>query len=206
MSVDTSNDTKEVRHIASEAARLQLEIRAGAKKPVIVGMPIVFGVRSLELFPGFREVIHKEAMEYSLKHQPDVRAFVDHDPGKVLGRTKSGTLRLNLTDRGLGVEIDPPDTTDAANVMESIRRGDVDGMSFSLRVPPGGDKWHFDEESGTDERHVYEMIVSEVSVVSMPAYVETSVAVRSLEQFRSERQPRRSVNVANNRLRLAKLL
>src|SRR5262245_49132286 len=108
--------------------------------PLLRGMAIVFNERSQDL-GGFVEVIKPEAMKRTFAEGIDLRAFFDHDPAKVLGRLSAGTLRAEATPQGLNVEIDPPSVTDPPNLLESIQRGDLGGMSFSFRLMPNGDEW-----------------------------------------------------------------
>ena len=114
----------------------------------------------------------------------DLRALVDHDTAKPLGRLKAGTLRVETDAHGLRVEIDPPNTTYGHDIMESIRRGDVTGMSFAFRTMPDGERW--DESVTPPLRTVTDMQVREVSVVTFPAYPQTEVAMRSLEALRAQ--------------------
>lgn len=159
----------------------------------IRGMAIVFNTRSVNL-GGFVEIIAPEAVDRTLRDAGDVRALVDHDTGKVLGRTKSGTLELKKDRNGLKVVIDPPNTSYARDIMESVSRGDVSGMSFRFRIMPDGQEWDVDEDTGVYVRTVTDMTFDEVSVVSFPAYSDThvDVAKRSLLAFQAER-PRRSL-------------
>lgn len=144
----------------------------------IRGMAIVFNSRSVNL-GGFTEIIKPEAVDRTISEGLDVRALVDHDTSKILGRTRAGTLQLRKTRNGLEVLIDPPNTTAARDIMESMERGDVTGMSFGFRVLT--DDWRM--EDGEPLREVTDMRVSEVSIVTFPAYPETSVALRSLQAF-----------------------
>lgn len=103
----------------------------------------------------------------------DILALVDHDAGKVLGRTKSGTLRLSEDIRGVSFEIDLPDTTAARDALALIERGDAGGMSFGFNVPKGGDEWR-----GT-HRTLRTIHLHEISVItSHPAYQATTVEAR----------------------------
>jgi HK97 family phage prohead protease len=156
--------------------------------PLLRGMAIVFNERSQDL-GGFVEIIKPEAIQRTLDEGIDLRAFFDHDSSKVLGRQSAGTLRTEATSQGLTVEIDPPSVTDPPNLMESIQRGDISGMSFSFRTMPNGDDWK--REGDRIVRYVTDMRVYEVSVVSMPAYEQTDVevAMRACWEFQ-QKSPR----------------
>jgi Escherichia/Staphylococcus phage prohead protease len=142
--------------------------------PMIHGTAIVFNQRSQDL-GGFVEVIRPEAFTRTLDEGIDLRAFFDHDPAKVLGRQSAGTLKVIPDARGVQVEIDPPNPTEPPNLLQSIGRGDITGMSFSFRTLPEGEDWK--REDGRIVRYVTDMRVYEVSVVSMPAYSQTDVEV-----------------------------
>jgi HK97 family phage prohead protease len=144
------------------------------------GYAIVFNKLSLDL-GGFRERILPDAVDRTLREALDVRALVDHDSSKIIGRTRAGTLRLKADGHGLRVDIDPPNTTVARDILESVDRGDVTGMSFSFRTLD--DEWHL--EDGEPIREVLDMRVHEVSIVSFPAYPDTDVQVaqRALQAF-----------------------
>jgi HK97 family phage prohead protease len=146
----------------------------------IRGYAIVFESLSEDL-GGFRERILPSAVDRTLREALDVRALVDHDSAKVIGRTRAGTLTLRKDRNGLKVEIDPPNTTAARDIVESVQRGDVSGMSFAFRTLE--DDWHM--EDGMPIRDVIDMKIREISIVSFPAYGATSVDVakRSLDDF-----------------------
>jgi uncharacterized protein len=144
----------------------------------IRGHAIVFNSLSVDL-GGFREIIAPEAVDRTLTEALDVRALVDHDSGKVIGRTRAGTLSLRKDTRGLRIEVEPdPEISYAKDIMRAVARGDISGMSFGFRVI--GDEWEYDED--TPVRTVTDMVISEVSIVSFPAYPSTNVevALRSL--------------------------
>jgi HK97 family phage prohead protease len=161
------------------SGEIRVDVNNGKK---LTGYAIVFNQQSVDL-GGFREIILPEAVDRTLSEALDVRALVDHDTGKIIGRTRAGTLTLRKDRKGLRAEIDPADTTAGRDILESVRRGDVSGMSFAFRTLT--DDWHLEE--GQPIREVQDMIVREVSIVTFPAYEQTSidVAQRSLQAFQS---------------------
>jgi HK97 family phage prohead protease len=155
-----------------------VEVRIDGDEPQkIKGYAAVFDRWSEDL-GGFREIIRKGAFSKTVS-KADVRALFNHDPNYVLGRTKSGTLALTEDDKGLAIEISPPDAQWARDLMVSISRGDISQMSFGFRVPKNGDKWT--EENGKTMRELLEVELFDVSPVTFPAYPQTSVGVRSAE-------------------------
>jgi len=91
----------------------------------------------------FNEVIMPGAFRSSLDGR-DILALVDHDPTKILARTKSGTLRLSEDSKGLAFELSVPDTQPGRDVLALAERGDLGGMSFGFTVDDGGEQWHGD--------------------------------------------------------------
>lgn len=166
------------------------------------GHAIVFHRRSVDL-GGFYEIIAPSAVDRTLREALDVRALVDHDTAKVMGRTKSGTLALKKDRKGLHIDVDPPNTSYSRDLIEVVDRGDVSGMSFRFRVMPDGSDWDLDED-GRLVRTVTDMIFDEVSFVTFPAYEETDVTVakRSLEAFQASLGNRR-VDQLRRKLRQA---
>ena len=163
----------------------ELRVEARGLAPVIRGYAIVYN-RLSEVLGMFREQIAPEAMTRTLTEAVDLRALVDHDAKAVLGRLSAGTLRVATDAHGLRVEIDPPNTTAGHDIVESIRRGDVSGMSFAFRTLQ--DAW--DETTTPPIRTVTDMLVREVSVVTFPAYPATEVALRSLAAARADQAQR----------------
>jgi hypothetical protein len=170
-----------------------LEVRAEGK--TIGGYAAVFN-STTDIGGMFREKIAPGAFKPSLNG--DVRALWNHDTNYVLGRTKAGTLRLSEDERGLAVEIDLPDTQAARDLRENMRLGNVDGMSFGFRVT----KQEWDETGDIPLRTIQEVELFEVSAVTFPAYEDTEIALRSLNDDRSERE-KAEHNAAAARARIA---
>ena len=142
------------------------EVRAEGRK--LTGYAARFGTEAR--IGTFTETIAPGAFRGSL--DGDVLALVDHDPGKLLGRTRTGTLRLNEDDTGLRFELDVPDTNLGRDVLAMAERGDLGGMSFGFHVTR--DHW-----SGR-KRELRAVDLREVSVVhAFPAYQGTEVQARS---------------------------
>ena len=140
----------------------------------IKGYAAVFNELSQPLF-GFREIIRKGAFKKTIK-EADVRALKNHNPDFVLGRRSAGTLKLWEDSKGLGMEIVPPDTTWAKDLMVSIGRRDITQASFGFSTIKDG--WAKDGE--TLVRELQEVRLFDVSVVTFPAYTQTEVHVRAV--------------------------
>jgi len=151
-----------------------LEVRTDGDKPAtVLGHAALFNTPSVYM-GGFREEIAPGAFTDSLSG--DIRALWQHDTARVLGRTKSGTLRLWEDDQGLAFELNPPNTQDGRDAVTLIERGDVDQMSFGFNVPPNGDSWSEDED-GIPLRTLRSVNLMEISPVTWAAYPATGVGV-----------------------------
>lgn len=163
----------------------------------IVGYAAVFNVLSEEMW-GFREIIKPGAFDGVIE-KSDVRALWNHNPDHVLGRVKAGTLKIETDERGLAVDINPPDTGFARDLMVSLDRGDVDQMSFAFTV--GEDRWYESEEGETIREILAIRELYDVSPVTYPAYAETDVSARtqeSLKEFRSSVDARGAVGAGDS--------
>jgi HK97 family phage prohead protease len=147
--------------------------------PKIVGHAAVFNSPSDPNLP-WTESIDPHAFDAVLLSNPDVRALWNHNDDHILGRTKSGTLRLSTDDTGLRYEIDPPDTQVARDLMTSMKRGDVDQSSFGFIVGDDGDTWGQDTNGKPTRRIKSIRSLMDVSPVTFPAYSSASASVRSL--------------------------
>lgn len=168
----------EERRFALDTNRAEVRaIREDGAAPKLQGYAAPFGSESEDL-GGFREIIAPGAFADTLKTD-DIRALVNHETRLVIGRTTAGTLRLWEDARGLGFEIDPPATTYAADLLVSIDRKDVTGMSFRFFVENSADE-RWAKIGGNWIRTVLKMRLVEVSPVTFPAYPASSVASRTV--------------------------
>src|SRR5262249_7217965 len=163
---------------ASGPCRLCVERRAsqgGGKVKVLKGYALLYGKPSLPLSgprgSTFIETIRVGAARFTIDNGTDTRALVDHLPHLILGRRSAGTLRLKDDKTGLRVETDPPDTYIGQAVVESVRRRDIQGMSFGFTTIE--DAWPSDYR-----RELVSIDVDDVSVVTYPAYPQTTISAR----------------------------
>lgn len=160
----------------------ELRVADGDAGPRIEGYAALFDTRSEDL-GGFVEEIAPGAFGDAIKRS-DIRALFNHDPNYVLGRVKSRTLKVTEDKVGLWIENTPPDTSWARDLVVSMRRGDVSQMSFGFTI--ADDKWK-SLPDGRMLRIITQMgQLFDVSPVTYPAYPDTSVAVRSLQDWRAE--------------------
>ena len=159
-------------------------VRADGGTAKIAGHAAKFDVLSEDL-GGFRERIAPGAFAKSIQGS-DIRALWNHDANIVLGRNKAGTLRLSEDSAGLFYECDAPDTQLVRDmVLSPIERGDVNQCSFGFYTI--ADKWA--KIDGEWVRSLLEAELLDVSPVTYPAYAQTDVAVRSLQQAIQQATP-----------------
>lgn len=154
-----------------------VEIRTKGRK--LEGYAATFG-KPADIGGRFVETIAPGAFSGSIRANPDILALVDHDPGRVLARTKSGTLRLSEDTRGLAFSLDLPDTVAGRDVLALAERGDLGGMSFGFTV--------VDENRDGNRRELRAVQLHEISVVqAWPAYDGTVIQARALQNHQSFR-------------------
>lgn len=168
---------------------------------MVMGKPIIFGVRSVNLTPwsstrSVYEILEPGCISNELLQRSDVILNINHSNKvtDVLGRCNNGkgTLDLALRENFIEAECDLPKTNTANDTLELIKRGDISGMSFAFE-----DDWE-DSENGvsyerTDEvedgkevwlRHVKRITgLYDVSIVTHPAYEQTSVGTREANEI-----------------------
>jgi len=155
------------------AARVEVraaaEMRAAGRK--LEGWAAVFDTPAR--IGNFTEVVRRSAFDAALASGADVIGVIDHDPGKLLARRSSGTLRLSVDGKGLAFSLDVPDTQLGRDTLTLAERGDLGGCSFSFRCRR--DAW-----PARDRRELLDVELIDVAIVqSFPAYPNTAVAARA---------------------------
>ena len=146
----------------------------------LVGYGAVFNKPSQDL-GGFTEVIEPGAFDRTLDHGGDVLCCVNHDVNQLLGRSASGTVKLSVDEVGVKYEVSVPDTTVGRDALAMAERGDLFGSSFTFSVKSDGERW--EKRDGQNVRYLTEVRLFELGPVVSPAYLDTSVAARSLEDY-----------------------
>lgn len=150
--------------------RAVLELRAHPEKRLLEGYAAKFGIEAR--ISDFTEVVSPGAFTTTLAENRDILALVDHDTGKLLARTKTGTLELVEDSTGLRFKIKVPKTGLGDDILELASRGDLGGASFGFIAKE--DRWQ------GKTRSLLKVDLKEISVVqSWPAYPETEVTARS---------------------------
>lgn len=160
---------------------LPVELRAAGDQPKIGGYAAKFNKPSRNL-GGFIERVNPTFFNKSRGDGwPDVMARYNHTT--LLGTTAAGTLSLRVDEVGLDYEVVPPQSR--SDVVELVKRGDVRKSSFAFRLGPEGDDWELSEQ-GYPMRSLLSGQLVDVAPVDDPAYVDTTSALRSLQNPESE--------------------
>lgn len=174
----------EIRNITTEIRSVEEDSRK------ISGLAIPAESRSELLYGEFYETISKDALTEDLIKGHDVKLYMNHDASQgTFARSKygKGSLRLFVTDRGIEFETEVPNTASGDELLEGIRRGDYDALSFAFA--PDKQEWE-DNGDGTYNRTIRSIaFLDEISILSCaPAYEATEVNIRSLEEFKKEKR------------------
>lgn len=159
---------------------MPVEIREEGTAIKVSGYAAVFNERA-DIGGYFYEVIERGAFKDAIGRD-DVVFLVNHQ-GLPLARTRSGTLTLKEDERGLFMEseLDPEDP-DVMAIVPKMKRGDLDKMSFAFN--PEIQEW--DDNGEVPVRTLKKVGLSDVSIVTHPAYNGTDIGLRSLQEYRSE--------------------
>lgn len=182
-----NNKNKDSSAIERRSACVQLNVRKvgedGGESRTVQGYAAVFNTDNSELDQegrGFTERLDPHCFD-GVVERSDVCALYEHDSGfGILARSTNGkgTLKLSIDEKGLLCQFDAPHTTLGDDILESVRRGDIKGMSFAFNVT--SDQWDKDDK-GEYTRTIKQVgQLFDVSLVAMPAYDKTSVNLREV--------------------------
>lgn len=187
-----SKQDREMRQMRTSAS--QFSTREDGEGLYIEGYFSVFN-SNYEIWPGATESIAPGAFSNTLSD--DVRALINHDTTLVLGRNKAGTLELREDARGLWGKITiNPNDSDAMNLYERVKRGDVDQCSFGFDIV--NEETEF-REDGSIHWTIREVKLYEVSCCTFPAYEDTSISAREkqYEEIKKRESEAWKANIKN---------
>lgn len=174
---------KEIRFFKTDEFRA---VKKDDGTTVLEGYSAVFDRESDNLGWGdweVREIIKPGAFTEALK-KSDCRALFNHNSNFVLGRESAKTLKIIQDDKGLRSIINLPDTSVGRDLAVSVERGDIREQSFGFTVIK--DQWEEDKVNKKTTRTILEVgELYDISPVTYPAYPDTTIAKRSLEEFRA---------------------
>jgi HK97 family phage prohead protease len=155
---------------------------------IIEGYAIVFGVASrmlVDYWDDYREIIEPGAITEQELAQMDIKMTMWHNREKLLARSNKGvgTLKLSVDEIGVKYEFEAPNTSDGNNALELVKRGDMSGSSFTYWSDESSAVSYTKDENDVLIRHVKKIgMVYEMTIASDPAYTQTSVTAREIEQ------------------------
>ena len=148
------------------------------RSEVMLDWSVEHGVRR------FVEVIEPTAIDEALLSRSDIKATAEHNRERLLARYNKGkgTLSLERDEHGLKYRFEAPNTNDGNFAVEMIQRGDISGSSFAFRVKEADTSWA--KEGDTWTRTIRKISgLYDVTITTDPAYSQTEVSVRSLEDM-----------------------
>jgi len=148
----------------------------GNGQPVIRGYAAVFDAPTR--IGSFTETIARGAFD-EVMSTADVRALFNHDPNMILARRHSdgsGTLKLSTDAHGLSYEFTPGSQTYARDLVESMKRGDINASSFAFTIQE--QTWSEDHSQRTVEKVG---MLLDIAPVTFPAYNQTEASLRHEE-------------------------
>ena len=169
-----------------------LELREVGEQRFLSGITAPFNKLSEDL-GWFVEEIQPGAFRDALATS-DVAALFNHNPDNLLGRSSAGTLQIEERAAGLWYETLLPNTTVGQTVREGVTRRDIQGNSFAFKVPEeGGDVWQPLPDGRLRRTIIKIERLFDVGPVVYPAYQDTSVSLRAIQQMEREGHLNRAI-------------
>ena len=185
---------REIRTIGAEYAPRLREVGEGQQSRIIEGYAIVFDRESeiiCDYWDNYREIIQRGAVDQALLDGSDIKMTLWHNRERLLARRNkgAGSLEVGIDDNGVWYRFEAPRTADGDNALELVKRGDLAGASFIYTTNEAEDVRWDKLDDGTYVRHVIKIgRVYDMSIASDPAYKDTTVNAREIQQMFDEKQ------------------
>lgn len=162
------------------------DVAASSQDMVVQGYALLFNTLSDDL-GGFKEIISPHALDGV--NIDDVKCLINHNYNEIIGRTQAGTLELAVDSKGLWFKCYLPNTSYARDIYENIKAGNVNQCSFFYTLPKDKEAKTWEVNNGDYVQTINQIDeLMEVSIVTLPAYKETTVEVgqraKNLEHFK----------------------
>lgn len=183
---------KEIRNLGN----IQIRAIEGEESRHVEGYAMLFDVESEYL--GFYEVIERGAITQELVDSCDIFATFNHDTNKIFARSNKGegSLKLTVDDKGLKYEFEAPHTALGDELLEYLKRGDINKSSFAFSIDPNDDNAEtWESKDGVYFRTIHKIKeLYDCSPVWQPAYSATSVSKRAKDKI-DELEAERIANI-----------
>lgn len=152
---------------------------------LITGCAVKFNSESQDL-GGYIETINASAITEDTIQNSDIFALLNHDEKDVLARCRygSGSLVLDLKEDGLYYMFEAPNTEKGNELIEHIKRGEINTSSFAFSLPDdgSGERWFLDDNKVLRREILKIDKLFDVSPVYEAAYLATSCDKRALDK------------------------
>ena len=190
---------KEIRKFI--ATDLETRTEENSSEKIISGYINKFNTRSK--YMGFYEEVANGAFDKTLADGHNIYAMYNHNSDKILGSTRSGSLKLNVDDVGLHFELRiNPNISYASDIAELVKSGDLEGCSFGFWVTD--DEWTYTEDK-VDLRIIKEVELIEVTITPFPAYLDSEASCRSFELHNEELKKAKELRELEKEIELAEI-
>ena len=184
-----------------EQRTYKIEYRAEADSRMVEGYAALYDSDSNDL-GGFTERIAPGAFDET--DMSDTVALFNHDYNFPLAARNNNSLEIIHDEKGIRYRFEMPNTSYGNDLLELMRSGLVSQSSFAFTVRGEDTKWEKDKDKYV--RHINKIEkLYDVSPVTVPAYPDTSAAVRSLEQYKEEIKPQATADWLDSYLKILNL-
>ena len=125
----------------------------------------------------FKEKICRGTFKRALEKGNDIHFLAEHDDNKILASTRNNSLTLVEDEKGLFMTAEISPTSYGKDYHTLINDGILRNMSFGFSVDK--DKWKKSHD-GIYTREITDLTLYEVSVVTNPAYPQSSIQARGM--------------------------
>lgn len=147
----------------------------------------------------FTEEIDSRAFDNT--DMSNVYLLFNHDENNVLAGTLNNSLKMSINETGLFQSSEIINTSLGEDVLKLVKNGLINKMSFAFSIREGGEEWV--ERNGKEHRIIRDIDkLYDVSLVTYPAYAQTSAYARSnqVDELAEEHKRRKEQDLKMERI------